>query len=657
MNSSDYSSLWLCYREIRSTSEKVAVMAADSEESPAKTAFDELKLALSSLFKGIKFSTGEKDCSYLIKLSVSSDLREEEYSLICERDSALISGGSGRGLLYGVFSYIRKTILAGGFPICREQINPANPLRMLNHWDNPDGSIERGYSGQSFYFENKKIISNKRTEMFARAVSSVGINGIVINNVNVGADAGRLITSDYYESLNELSAIFERYGIKLYLSINFASPMDIGGLPTADPLDEGVKNWWKTECKSLFSSVGNLGGFLVKADSEGRAGPFTYGRTHADGANMLAAAVKPFGAVLIWRCFVYNCKQDWRDRKTDRARAAFDNFSPLDGKFSDNVILQVKNGPMDFQVREPVSPLFGAMKNTNLMLEVQAAQEYTGQQRHVCCLLPMFREILDMHICPSENDGKVSDIISRGGKNCGIAAVSNTGDDCNWTGSVFAAANLYGFGRMAFEKDISPEKIIDEWCVLTFGNDKKVIDTVSYILLNSYKAYENYTAPLGMGWLCTPQNHYGPSPLGYEYDRWGTYHFADRNAVGVDRSDKGTGFASLYNEPLSEMYNSPETTPDELKLFFHRLPYDYVLASGKTLIQHIYDSHFEGYEAAEEFSEMWKKLEGMVDEDVYINGVRRFEMQLESARDWRDIINSFFYRLSGIPDEKGRKIY
>lgn len=650
----EYTSLWLEYKNPGYDIEKISLPEPPDDEICSLTAAKELRTAISSMFPSAILTD---DAGYTVTAAIDNALGSEEYSLECTKNHARIVGGSSKGLLYGVFAYIRKLACSGSIPVCTERVAPANPMRMLDHWDNPNGSIERGYSGKSFFLEDGQIVVNERTEFFARAAASSGINGIVINNVNVGAQATRFITEEYYPSLNKLADVFERYGITLFLSIDFAAPIDIGGMDSSDPLDERVIGWWNECCKKLFTSVHNFGGFLVKADSEGRPGPFTYNRTHADGANMLARAIKPYGGCVIWRCFVYNCRQNWRDRKTDRARAAFDNFLPLDGKFDDNVILQIKNGPMDFQIREPVHPLFGAMKNTNLMLEVQIAQEYTGQQRHVCYLMPMFREILDFHTYASENNDTVADIISSRGRFCGIATVSNTGDDTNWTGSDLAAANLYGFGRIAFEKDITPEKIADEWCRMTLGNDSEVVSKVSSILLNSRRVYENYTAPLGMGWLCTPANHYGPAPLGYEFDRWGTYHYADRDHVGQDRSDKGTGYALLYNAPLDKIYNSPESCPDELILFFHRLPYDFKLKSGKTLIQHIYDTHFEGYDEAVGFSETWNSLEGKIDKRIFDNGVERFKMQLSCAIEWRDIINSFFFRLSGIPDEKGRKIY
>lgn len=650
-----FSPLWLDYREIESDLKSVGIVSEHNGSKPAVTAVSEIKTALGIMLPNAEIIEGE--AQYTVKLSISEKLGSEEYSIVCSEERAEITGGDGNGLLYSVFAFLREAMRIGGLPVCEERVSPMCAMRMYNHWDDPNGFIERGYAGSSFYFENGQIKVNDRTRMFARAAASTGINGIVINNVNVRAEACRFITEEYYGSLGALSEIFDEYGIKLYLSADFAAPMTVGGLASADPLDGEVISWWQSRCEGLFSNVKNIGGFLIKADSEGRAGPFTYGRTHADGANMLARAVKPYGGCIIWRCFVYNCRQDWRDRKTDRARAAYDNFLPLDGKFDVNVILQVKNGPMDFQVREPVHPLFGAMKNTNLMLEVQAAQEYTGQQRHVCCLLPMFREILDFHTFSGNAKDTVADIISSRGKFCGIAAVTNTGDDFNWTGSDLAAANLYGFGRIAFEKDISPESIINEWCALTLGTDNEVMEKVSYILKNSRKAYEDYTVPLGIGWMCTPSVHYGPSPLGYEYDRWGTYHFADRNGIGVDRSSSGTGYAMLYNQPLADIYNNPESCPDELKLFFHRLPYTYVLKSGKTLIQHVYDTHFEGCAEAEKFAAMWESIREKLPERIYKNGAERFKMQTESAREWRDIINSFFFRFSGIPDEKGREIY
>ena len=660
----EYTKLWLEYNSpLNCSIGKINIILEtnNSDNLLIKSAKAELKTAFTSMINGVAVEYSDKRSEsdgFPVVLSVDSTLEAESYSVSCDGKSAEIKGGDEAGVLYGTFAFIRKVQLNGGFEPFAEKVAPYAPLRMLDHWDNIDGSIERGYSGRSFFFKDGEIIVDDRTEMYARAVASVGLNAVAINNVNVRGRARLLITDEYAERMKALGEVFAKYGIKVFLCINFGAPKFIGGLDTCDPCDHAVEKWWADCAEKLFANIKNFGGFLVKADSEGEAGPFAYGRDHADGANMLARAVKPFGGIVIWRCFVYNCTQDWRDKNTDRAAASYKSFAGLDGKFDDNVILQIKNGPVDFQIREPVHPLFGAMPNTNLMMEFQIAQEYTGQQKHVCCLIPMFREILDFRMYTGAEHDTVGDIVTGrayGNRKCGIAAVANTGDDKCWTGTELAAANFYGFGRLCFDGSLSAEEIVSEWCRLMFRG--RAVDVVKDILMASRQAYEDYTVPLGIGWMCKPHDHYGPDPMGYEFDRWGTYHHADRNAVGVDRGPEGTGYSLQYNEPLRTMYSSPETCPDELKLFFCRLPYDYVLASGKTLIQHIYDSHFEGYERAEGFAGAWDSLEDLVEPEMFANVKERFGMQLKCAREWRDIINTFFYRYSGIPDEKGRTIY
>lgn len=593
--------------------------------------------------------------------ALQNELQDEGFLIQQKNQQIYIIGKTEKGILYGVFELIRR--IASGESVKGAMIveNPSNPLRMLNHWDNLDGSIERGYSGNSFFFKNNKVLVNKRTLDYARLISSVGINAVVINNVNVrGEAASSLITDRYLGRLKEMADIFSGYGIKLFVSANFAAPIEIGGLLSADPLDEGVSQWWNKCVQNIYQQIPDFGGFLIKADSEGRPGPFTYNRTHADGANVLARALAPFCGTLIWRCFVYNCKQDWRDYKTDRAKAAYDNFIGLDGDFDENVILQIKNGPMDFQVREPVSPLFGGLKKTNQMLEVQIAQEYTGQQKHICYLIPMWKEVLNYNTYAKSENALVSDIIS--GKtykqvNCGMAGVTNTGDDYNWTGHDLAAANLYGFGRLSWNMDLSPEKIAREWIAQTFSNDDKLVQTILDILLNSWHTYEKYTSPLGIGWMVNPNHHYGPNVDGYEYDKWGTYHRADHNGLGVDRTTEGTGYTMQYNEPNASMYENIETCPEELLLFFHYIPYNYILKSGKTLIQHIYDTHFEGVEEVGKMLYNWDSMEQIIPEDIYQRVLERMNIQLESSIEWRDRINTYFYRKSGIDDKKRRKIF
>ncbi|HHX62873.1 MAG TPA: alpha-glucuronidase [Epulopiscium sp.] len=638
----------------------------ECERRIIKTAAKELKTAIKAILdidltiyeSKENLEVNEKKGVYIC---IGLDLKVEDQYRLSEKDNnIMIEGSNGRGILYGVFHIIRFLQTGKTLKGIHIEEKPDNPIRIFNHWDNMDGSIERGYSGKSFFFNNHEIFINERTEMYARLIASSGINATVINNVNVKDSATELISERYYNKLEKLSEVFADYGVKLYISLNFAATVELGGLKTADPLDATVIAWWEEKIKEVYRHLPNLGGFVVKADSEGRPGPFTYNRNQAEGANMLGKIIKPYGGTVIWRCFVYNCEQDWRDYKTDRARAAYDYFAPLDGEFLDNVVLQIKNGPMDFQVREPVTPLLGKLERTNQILEVQIAQEYTGQQRHVCYLIPMFKEVLDFKTKCNSSQDSVSDIVSGrtyGQVKCGIAAVCNTGDDVNWTGHDLAGANLYGFGRLSYNTSLSAEEIAIEWIQMTFGLEEKIGTILLDILMKSRDTYEKYTSPLGIGWMVQPDHHYGPSVDGYEYSRWGTYHRADHLGIGVDRSHSGTGYAQQYNELNANMYNNIETCPEELLLFFHHLKYSHVLSTGKTLIQHIYDTHFEGVEEVKAMNEKFISLKGLIEPTAYERILCRLEEQLESAKEWRDQVNTYFYRKSGVQDEKGRKIY
>lgn len=664
----EFSNCWLQYNKLSDTNQSVLIYYSNTEGKVIDRAVYELITAFSLLYSRkvipVDNENSFKEAISGICLRIDPLVGKEGYEIKCKKGKCTISSSTQVGILYGIFTLLRNLIT---FQIKNfdtwtysEKQEPVMRLRMLNHWDNMDGSIERGYSGNSFFFQKNEVLVNERTKAYARMIASVGINAVVMNNVNVKGEATKLISERYYGRLKEISEIFSSYGVTLFLSINFAAPIEMGGLDTADPCDERVRSWWNHKTAQIWSNIPDFGGFLVKADSEGRPGPFHYGRTHTEGANMLADAVRPYDGLILWRCFVYNCSQDWRDNKTDRAKAGYDNFMPLDGKFSDNVILQIKNGPMDFQVREPVSPLFGGLKKTNMMLEVQIAQEYTGQQRHVCYLIPWFKEILSFNTFCDKRQGSVENIISGrtyGNKNCGMAAVANTGNDFNWTGHDLAAANLYGYGRLAFQSELSAEEIAREWIAQTYDHNDKVENRILKILMLSWPAYEKYTAPLGIGWMVKPNVHYGPDVDGYEYDRWGTYHKADHKGIGIDRTEYGTGFCRQYNEPLASIYSDRTTCPEELLLFFHRIEYNYVLSSGKTLLQHIYDTHFEGASEAEQFYEMWKELQGLIDEDAYERTRQRFLHQKEHAKEWRDVINSYFYRKTGIADLYGRKLY
>jgi len=664
----EYADLWTGYKQKKAAGDcsclkKVCLSGGDASDKIVVNAVRELKEGLKAML-GIDPEIVYGPAFENTPVTCGRDIRDrDEYTVSLADGGIRIDAKSGSGILYGVFDILRTVSCERDVNMTyasAKTVRPSNPLRMLNHWDNMDGSIERGYSGNSFFYVNNEIVIDERTRDYARMIAAVGINAVVINNVNVKQAASYMITDRYFDKLAELGEIFAGYGIRLFLSLNYASTIEIGGLDSADPLDEKVIAWWKTKMAEVFERIPTLGGFLVKADSEGRPGPFTYGRTQADGANMLADIAKEYGAIIIWRCFVYNCKQDWRDRKTDRARAGYDNFMPMDGDYHDNVILQIKNGPMDFQIREPISPLLGGLRKTNQMLEVQIAQEYTGHQIDVCYLIPEFKEILGFKTYCTEDKDTVADIISGetfGDRYSGIAAVTNTGNDFNWTGNYLAGANLFGFGRLAFETDLSAEEIAEEFIRMSISDDEEVVSVIKSILLPSREVYEKYTSPLGIGWMVTPGVHYGCSVDGYEYDRWGTYHRADHLGIGVDRSDKGTGYALQYNEPNASVYNDPEKCPDELVLFFHHLPYTHKLHSGKTVIQHIYDTHFEGYDEAKEMAEKWNSLKGKVDGEIFDNVSERFVRQLSNAREWCDQVNSYFYRKSGIPDEKGRQIW
>ncbi|WP_081739888.1 alpha-glucuronidase family glycosyl hydrolase [Paenibacillus sp. JCM 10914] len=593
-------------------------------------------------------------------------LGDEGYSLKRltrgEQDILYIVGYSDKGLLHGTFHLLR--LLQSGDSISSLDVTerPRNRLRMMNHWDNMDGSIERGYAGKSIFFQDNGFVEEDgRIRDYARLMASVGINGISINNVNVHEVETRLITAAELPKVARIAGIFRAYGIRLFLSVNYASPMQLGGLATADPLDRDVREWWSRTAAEIYGQVPDFGGIVVKADSEHRPGPFTYNRTHADGSNMLAEALAPYGGIVIWRCFVYNCMQDWRDRTTDRARAAYDHFKPLDGQFRENVILQIKNGPMDFQVREAVSPLFGAMPDTNQMLELQITQEYTGQQRHLCYLVPQWKEILDFDTYASGSGSEVKKVAS--GElyeysHSGIAAVINVGDDRNWTGHALAQANLYGYGRLAWNPDTEETQITEEWVKQTFGSHPLVMELINSMLTDSWRIYENYTAPLGVGWMVNPGHHYGPNVDGYEYSVWGTYHFADLHGMGVNRTLKdGTGYTGQYFPENAARYESLYTCPDDLLLFFHHVPYTHQLKSGKTVIQHIYDSHFEGAVGAESLVERWIQLEGLVEPDRYDTVLKRLLHQADHSKEWRDIINTYFFRKSGIGDEQNRQIF
>ncbi|MFD6178022.1 MULTISPECIES: alpha-glucuronidase [unclassified Isoptericola] len=589
-------------------------------------------------------------------------------------------------LLHGWFHVVRLGEAAFAGPHADERHAPAFALRVLDHWDNVDvhpvmGQVERGYSGGSIFYADGHVREDlSRVTAYARLLAATGIDRVCINNVNVHAREARLLTDDLPE-VARIAAALRPYGVRTHLAVSFAAPMTLGGLPTSDPLDDDVRAWWRAAADRVWATIPDFGGFVVKADSEGQPGPFAYGRDHADGANALAEAVAPHGGVVHWRAFVYDHTQDWRDRSTDRARAAYDHFAPLDDRFAENVVVQVKHGPLDFQTREAVSPVLAAMPRTRLALELQVTQEYTGQQQHVCYLAPWWRENLGFRPWgdgEGDDGATVADVVAGRGPDAspavaaagggGIAAVSNVGDDRFWTGHPAAQANLYAYGRLTWDPTLDPMAILDEWISLTFAGPDGAVDPQVRAILHavmddSWRTYESYTAPLGVGFMVSPlRAHYGPDVDGYEYSKWGTYHFADRDGVGVDRTRAtGTGFTGQYPAPWRDVYEDLATCPDELLLFFHHVPYEHVLHSGTTVIQHIYDTHFAGVERVRETIAAWESLAdvapGAVPADVDARVRERLAEQLRSATEWRDQINTYFFRKSGIPDAHGRTIF
>ncbi|HSK69683.1 MAG TPA: alpha-glucuronidase, partial [Candidatus Limnocylindria bacterium] len=466
--------------------------------APAEAARRELAAGLSAL--GIRKAA-----------RVEADGAGEGFRIREDSEAYIITGGEP-GILYGAYRLLTSLYL--GRPVDADE-SPFYPLRILNHWDNMDGSVERGYAGKSLFFRDGKVsFDAERIRRYGRLLASVGINAVCPNNVNVVPPADRLVTGEGLDGISRLADTLRPFGIRLLLAVDFSLPTR-SGLSTADPLDEGVQAFWAHTAEGVYRRIPDLAGFVVKADSESRPGPFTYGRTQADGANMLARALLSHGGKLFWRCFVYNCAQDWRDQETDRPRAAYDHFAPMDGQFLPNVVLQVKNGPLDFQVREPVSPMLLGMPGTQKALEVQLAQEYTGQQVDLFYLAPQWKDVLK--VLPRE-------------KVCCAVGVSNLGNDANWTGHDLAQANLYAFGKMCWDGAIDPAQTALEWARLTFPD---AAAEVGGLLLRSPDVYEKYASPLGVGFMVNPSTHYGPSPMGYEFSRWGTFHRADREALGV----------------------------------------------------------------------------------------------------------------------------
>jgi len=567
----------------------------------------------------------------------------------------VLAGGTDRGELYGVFHLLER--IAQQKPLAPAAEGPSSPIRWVNQWDNFDGSVERGYAGRSIFYDNGHVRADlTRVSEYGRLLASVGLNGATVNNVNSNLHT---LEPEMIGELARIADAFRPWGVRMSLSVDLSSPQVVGHLKTFDPLDPGVAAWWRKKVDEIYQAIPDFAGFVIKADSEGRVGPSKYGRTPAQAANTVARALRPHDGVVLYRGFVYNNHLDWNDLKADRARAGYDNFRALDGKFDRNVVIQVKHGPIDFQVREPVSPLFAALRHTSQAIELQITQEYIGQQRHMVFLVPMWKVALDTDMRAENRSTPVSEIIE--GKSFhqplgGFVGVANVGLDANWLHHPMAMANLYGFGKLAWNPELTSNEIVDSWTRLTFGNDPKVVFVVNGLQVNSWRVYEQYTGPLGIGTLTNILGiHYGPGIESAERNGWGQWFRADSKGIGMDRTvATGTGYIGQYPPQLAKMYESLETCPDSLLLFMHHVPYDYVLHDGKTLVQYVYDSHYEGAALAASYAPRWKALRGLIDDQRYWETLALFEYQAGHAVVWRDAVTEWFQRISGIRDKLGR---
>ena len=521
-----------------------------------------------------------------VELKKEKGIAGDGYTIKSNGGKIVISAACDAGLLYGAYHLLRLQQMEASTASLDISEKPAYDLRILNHWDNPNGTVERGFAGKSIF----QYPDPARMKMYARACASVGINGSVLNNVNAKPEA---LTTDNLHQVRRIADMLRPYGIRVYLSINFASPIKVGGLDTADPIDADVVKWWKEKAKEIYGLIPDFGGFLVKANSEGEPGPQDFGRTHADGANMLANVLKPYKGIVMWRAFVYN------PQSSDRANQAYEEFMPLDGQFADNVIIQIKNGPIDFQPREPYSPLFTALQKTPMMVEFQITQEYLGASNHLVYLAPMWKEFFDS-VKPASLKA--------------MAGVANIGDDVNWCGHHFAQSNWYAFGRLAWNPSLTSEQIADEWLRQTFTGEQKFVDPMKQVMLDSREACVNYMMPLGIHHIFAGGHHYGPepwyAPKGLRAD-WTPpyYHKADSIGMGFDRTTNGSGNVKQYPESLCNTLNDIKTCPENVITWFHHVPWDYKMKSGRTFWNELCHKYNDGVIQARQFLTTWDGMQ------------------------------------------------
>ncbi|MBN2021144.1 MAG: hypothetical protein JW749_13075 [Sedimentisphaerales bacterium] len=668
--------LWLKYKKIddplllRQYQELVTSIVLIEDSKTRSIIRDELKRGLKGLLgKNPTFTEsvdkdgaiiiGTGNCTIIKNLNYANELEPlggEGYFIksikITGSKSIVIAANEDVGLLYGVFHFLRLIQTRQPLTDLNIASKPKIQYRLLNHWDNLNGVVERGYAGKSLWkWKDLPGDVNSRYADYARANASIGINGTVLNNVNANP---KILTADYLEKVAKLADVFRPYGIRVFLSINFSSPnkrSGVGELNTADPMNPEVRLWWKNRAKQIYELIPDFGGFLVKANSEGMPGPQDYNRTHADGANMLAEALAPYNGVVMWRAFVYDEKVD-----PDRAKRAYMEFVPLDGKFNSIVFVQAKNGPIDFQPREPVQPLFGAMPQTPLMPELQITQEYLGHSTHLVYLAPMWKEYFEFDTYAKGRGSSLGSIVDGTLHNyrmTGITGVANTGDDRNWCGHFFAQANWFAYGRLAWDHTLSAEQIADDWIRMSLSADDKVVSTAKSMMLGSWEACVNYMTPLGLHHIMQANFHYGPEP---DYEKaprldWTSvyYHRADANGIGFDRSSTGSNAAGQYFSPLREMFDDIDTCPEKYLLWFHHAGWEHKMQSGRTLWGELCYKYYTGTKYVEDMLNAWQTLEKDIDPEIYASVKTRLEKQKVDSAVWRDTCLDYFRKFSKTP--------
>jgi alpha-glucuronidase len=564
------------------------------------------------------------------------------------RRAIVVAANEDVGVLYGAFALLRQIQTNRSLRELRLRESPRVALRVLNHWDNLDGSVERGYAGRSIWrWDSLPGVISPRYRDYARANASIGINGAVLTNVNANA---RVLTPEYLDKVAAVAGVLRPYGVRVYLTARFSAPIELGGLKTADPLDPAVRQWWKAKIDEIYTKVPDFGGFVVKANSEGQPGPQDYKRTHADGANVLAEPLAPHGGIVMWRAFVYS-----NEVPTDRVKQAYDEFKPLDGKFRENVLVQVKNGPLDFQPREPFHPLFGAMPGTPLMMEFQITKEYLGQDTHLVYLGSYWEEVLRADTHAKGRGSTVARVIEGAVHpyaRTGIAGVSNIGSDRNWAGSQFNQANWYAFGRLAWNPEGSARAIADEWVRMTFTNSPPAVATIRTMLLQSREAVVNYMTPLGLAHIMATGHHYGPAPwVTLRRADWSPtyYHRADTLGIGFDRSSKGSNAVAQYAAPVRDRYANLATTPDSVLLWFHHVPWSHRVRSGRTVWDELVFRYNAGVDTVRAMQKSWASVRPVVDAQRFADVGAFLEIQEREARWWRDAALTYFQQFSRTP--------